>query len=159
MARPGRFELPTLCLEGRRSIRLSYGRVACYRNPITELAAFVFVVLLMPVLDCAQNCAHPAESSQQTRQILRGGLTEQICTLSFAQQCGPSCAGSVASMLHGAEGGGLRRPGKIQPGYGRRGGSRDTKKCSVGESELLMSRKKRDYVPIRKGRQRLFSMD
>ena len=29
MARPGRLELPTLCLEGRRSFRLSYGRVAC----------------------------------------------------------------------------------------------------------------------------------
>ena len=28
MARPGRFELPTLCLEGRRSIQLSYGRAA-----------------------------------------------------------------------------------------------------------------------------------
>ena len=28
MARPGRLELPTLCLEGRRSIQLSYGRVA-----------------------------------------------------------------------------------------------------------------------------------
>ena len=27
MARPGRFELPTLCLEGRRSIQLSYGRI------------------------------------------------------------------------------------------------------------------------------------
>ena len=26
MARPGRLELPTLCLEGRRSIHLSYGR-------------------------------------------------------------------------------------------------------------------------------------
>src|ERR1700757_2992277 len=29
MARPGRLELPTLCLEGRRSIQLSYGRTAC----------------------------------------------------------------------------------------------------------------------------------
>src|SRR5580704_19284058 len=28
VARPGRFELPTLCLEGRRSIQLSYGRAA-----------------------------------------------------------------------------------------------------------------------------------
>jgi hypothetical protein len=28
MARPGRLELPTLCLEGRRSIQLSYGRGA-----------------------------------------------------------------------------------------------------------------------------------
>jgi hypothetical protein len=28
MARPARLELATLCLEGRRSIQLSYGRVA-----------------------------------------------------------------------------------------------------------------------------------
>jgi hypothetical protein len=27
MARPGRVELPTLCLEGRRSFQLSYGRL------------------------------------------------------------------------------------------------------------------------------------
>jgi hypothetical protein len=27
MARPARLELATLCLEGRRSIQLSYGRV------------------------------------------------------------------------------------------------------------------------------------
>jgi hypothetical protein len=38
MARPERFELPTLCFEGRCSIQLSYGRVAKYRNPIIELA-------------------------------------------------------------------------------------------------------------------------
>ena len=29
VARPERFELPTLCFEGRCSIRLSYGRIAC----------------------------------------------------------------------------------------------------------------------------------
>jgi hypothetical protein len=29
VARPGRLELPTLCLEGRRSIQLSYGRAGC----------------------------------------------------------------------------------------------------------------------------------
>jgi hypothetical protein len=28
MARPARLELATLCLEGRRSIQLSYGRIA-----------------------------------------------------------------------------------------------------------------------------------
>ena len=39
MARPERFELPTLCFEGRCSIQLSYGRMTNYRNPIIELAA------------------------------------------------------------------------------------------------------------------------
>ena len=39
MARPERFELPTLCFEGRCSIQLSYGRAVCYCNPIIELAA------------------------------------------------------------------------------------------------------------------------
>jgi hypothetical protein len=29
MVRPERFELPTLCFEGRCSIQLSYGRVFC----------------------------------------------------------------------------------------------------------------------------------
>jgi hypothetical protein len=29
VARPERFELPTLCFEGRCSIQLSYGRTAC----------------------------------------------------------------------------------------------------------------------------------
>jgi hypothetical protein len=29
VARPEGIEPPTLCLEGRRSIRLSYGRVGC----------------------------------------------------------------------------------------------------------------------------------
>ena len=31
MARPEGFEPPTLCLEGRRSIRLSYGRTVCFQ--------------------------------------------------------------------------------------------------------------------------------
>jgi hypothetical protein len=39
VARPEGLEPPTLCLEGRRSIRLSYGRAVIYSNPIIELYA------------------------------------------------------------------------------------------------------------------------
>ncbi len=38
VARPGRLELPTLCLEGRRSIQLSYGRIVYYLDFRTFLA-------------------------------------------------------------------------------------------------------------------------
>ena len=55
MARPGRLELPTLCLEGRRSIQLSYGRVD-YRNSITELETSDQPILQVP-FHCAQLCA------------------------------------------------------------------------------------------------------
>ena len=37
MARPGRLELPTLCLEGRRSIQLSYGRMFGYSLILLKL--------------------------------------------------------------------------------------------------------------------------
>ena len=41
MARPARLERATLCLEGRRSIQLSYGRVA-YCNSIIALEVVAF---------------------------------------------------------------------------------------------------------------------
>jgi hypothetical protein len=54
MARPGRFELPTLCLEGRRSIQLSYGRtmqnflsLRCFSNSSQR-------AILSPVSVCAR---------------------------------------------------------------------------------------------------------
>ena len=37
MARPEGFEPPTLCLEGRCSIRLSYGRIFGYPNNSTRV--------------------------------------------------------------------------------------------------------------------------
>ena len=53
MARPERFELPTLCFEGRCSIQLSYGRAVSYCNPIIELAARFSDLLESHFLRCA----------------------------------------------------------------------------------------------------------
>jgi hypothetical protein len=69
VARPGRLELPTLCLEGRRSIQLSYGRVACFCDPITELTASAIPVSGVPIPRCAQNCAHSALTWLRIRHL------------------------------------------------------------------------------------------
>src|SRR5262249_14380287 len=58
MARPGRFELPTLCLEGRCSIQLSYGRAA-YCHCITELEASVAMCFQERFLDCTLEMRQP----------------------------------------------------------------------------------------------------
>ena len=39
MARPERFELPTLCFEGRCSIQLSYGRIRLKTRAMLQVAA------------------------------------------------------------------------------------------------------------------------
>ena len=48
MARPARLELATLCLEGRRSIQLSYGRVYVdsKRFPVSTTILYPFSVVL-----------------------------------------------------------------------------------------------------------------
>ena len=44
MVRPERFELPTLCFEGRCSIQLSYERTAQLSNTITQIVVLAFVL-------------------------------------------------------------------------------------------------------------------
>ena len=65
MARPGRFELPTLCLEGRRSIQLSYGRTVYYPNfrtllaPINHFLTFGQVKSNDPKYSMSRMCSVP----------------------------------------------------------------------------------------------------
>jgi hypothetical protein len=55
MARPGRFELPTLCLEGRRSVQLSYGRSACID--------FKSFIAKMNMIDSKAVCPRPPKQT------------------------------------------------------------------------------------------------
>src|SRR5579863_703941 len=59
MARPGRLELPTLCLEGRRSIQLSYGRLDCNQFSLMPLSQLSHWIAVRVQLQCARFCAHP----------------------------------------------------------------------------------------------------
>jgi hypothetical protein len=70
VARPGRFELPTLCLEGRRSIQLSYGR--------NRIDSKTFALRRHTVLDaltlCAKGRGSVSMSHERTllQSVLRG---------------------------------------------------------------------------------------
>jgi hypothetical protein len=61
MARPGRLELPTLCLEGRCSIQLSYGRILDCCPDLTRVAVSI------------RHPAFPGSSFDATVVGCRGG--------------------------------------------------------------------------------------
>src|SRR5579862_5578149 len=100
MARPERFELPTLCFEGRCSIQLSYGRTVAYCNIITELAAVDSESSESRFLHCAHFCAHPAETSRRTLRLRMGERTETKFQFGCAQRCGR--ASTRRSRIHPA---------------------------------------------------------
>ena len=58
MARPARFELATLCLEGRRSIQLSYGR-------ISYVDSKSFIARDDTILEILQDCLKFADSASK----------------------------------------------------------------------------------------------
>ena len=77
VARPEGFEPPTLCLEGRRSFQLSYGRTATYHNRITALQRLSLTRSVVRFEHCAQNCAHPAATWQREPHLRSDARSEQ----------------------------------------------------------------------------------
>jgi hypothetical protein len=71
MARPARLERATLCLEGRCSIQLSYGRAVNYCNSIIELAVVDLDSPRSHLLCCARNGVRPPVELQF--EIVRSG--------------------------------------------------------------------------------------
>src|SRR6266704_572873 len=65
VARPGRFELPTLCLEGRRSIQLSYGRLTDSKR----FAAPKTIICYVLTLYCARTVPEFPNSGQLLPRI------------------------------------------------------------------------------------------
>ena len=98
LARPEGFEPPTLCLEGRRSFQLSYGRDVEFNN-IIEFHASAPRSLGMP-LASGQNCAsikilgrNPATLLLITRlnKPNRRGMKNYGTTLTGARQNATFC--------------------------------------------------------------------
>src|SRR5229473_1824111 len=89
MARPEGIEPPTLCLEGRRSIRLSYGRAGCNDSKS-------FIADNDTILEALTICRKGRRSIQlnyaRTAQPLShqaGTATSSTAPLSILGPCGP----------------------------------------------------------------------
>ena len=83
MARPGRLELPTLCLEGRRSIQLSYGRILGNSCDSTALATLIRVRLLPKFLEHLEQLRRlgPRSRHQLAREPTRHSAQSQTTEL------------------------------------------------------------------------------
>jgi hypothetical protein len=64
--RPERFELPTYCSGGTRSIHLSYGRTRGDYTYLQQLGSSGHSLRQPLATRCAQNCAHLAAPSSKT---------------------------------------------------------------------------------------------
>jgi hypothetical protein len=71
MARPGRLELPTLCLEGRRSIQLSYGRVVAILFNVLRLSHLLQGQLARSKLSVPNFVPTQPQNSVQNRVLGR----------------------------------------------------------------------------------------
>jgi hypothetical protein len=96
MARPARLELATLCLEGRRSIQLSYGRVVCNWFNVLRLLHFSQgqprrLILSVPILRI--QCSRQAWRNANMKTALNefspqsGKWTNEPTSPSFSGPC------------------------------------------------------------------------
>src|SRR5438105_5535794 len=89
MVRPERFELPTYCSGGNRSIQLSYGRGPRNYTYVHYLASSRHCLGQPPATRCAQDCAHSAEKRPRVPCPLRGERNGWKSRLSCAQRFEP----------------------------------------------------------------------
>jgi hypothetical protein len=72
VARPGRLELPTLCLEGRRSIQLSYGRTVKAKLILEHFCAITKKIPVNAITSVGDASRNYLRTDEKTRELTCG---------------------------------------------------------------------------------------
>ena len=103
LVRPERFELPTYCSGGNRSIQLSYGRDLANYTYHRHLEVSRHSLEHSSASDRAQNCAHLAEKMRRVWCPLRGERNGWKLRLNYDRRSGPASRHRSRIALAGLE--------------------------------------------------------